>query len=410
MINVITVSNLGKAYKQYPNRLSRLIEWIVPFSKPRHHLHWVLKNIDFTISAGEAVGILGINGAGKSTLLKMITGTVQPTIGNVQIHGKVAALLELGMGFHPDFTGRQNAMMAGQLLGYQVEQIRSLMSEIEAFAEIGEYIDQPVRVYSSGMQIRLAFAVATAVRPDILIIDEALSVGDAYFQQKSFNRIREYRKKGTSLLIVSHDRQAIQSICDKAILINGGSIAMQGDPLSIMDYYNAIVNLRQNEATVKQIKKGKHVETSSGNGQITVSSVELLNSAGTPAEFFDFGTNTTLRIKIKAQAFTQRLICGFLIKDRLGQSIYGTNTDLLECLLTDIQIEEEVEFYFKFDLTIGVGTYSISIALASDGAVLDQNFFWLDLAKIFEVGDSRKKPFTGVAWIDTSVEIHRLGI
>jgi len=406
-MNVITVSNIGKAYKQYPNRWSRLMEWITPFSKPRHHLHWVLKNIDFTISAGEAVGIIGINGAGKSTLLKMITGTAIPTTGSIQIHGKVAALLELGMGFHPDFTGRQNAMMAGQMLGYKLEEVQSLLPEIEAFAEIGEYIDQPVRVYSSGMQVRLAFAVATAVRPDILIVDEALSVGDAYFQQKSFNRIREYRKKGTSLLLVSHDKQAIQSICDKAILLNGGSVAMQGDPQAIMDYYNAIVNLRQNETTVKQIQKGKRIETSSGNGQISVTEVELLNPEGTPSEYFEFGASTTLRIKIKAHAATQRLICGFLIKDRLGQSIYGTNTDLLECHQSDIKPDEDIEFCFKFDLTLGVGTYSISIALASDGAVLDQNFFWLDLAKIFEVGNHRNKPFTGVAWIDTAVAIYR---
>jgi lipopolysaccharide transport system ATP-binding protein len=407
-MNVITVSNLGKAYKQYPNRWSRLIEWMLPLSKPRHHLHWVLKNIDFTISPGEAVGIIGINGAGKSTLLKMITGTAQPTTGHVQIQGKVAALLELGMGFHPDFTGRQNALMAGQMLGYQIDQMQSLMSEIEAFAEIGEYMDQPVRVYSSGMQVRLAFAVATAVRPDILIVDEALSVGDAYFQQKSFNRIREYRKKGTSLLLVSHDKQAIQSICDKAILLNGGSIAMQGDPMAIMDYYNAIVNLRQNETTVKQIQKGKRIETSSGNGQMSITAVEMLNSEGEHSEYFNFGAPTTLRIKVKAHAFTQRLICGFLIKDRLGQSVYGTNTDLLASQLNDIQSDDEVEYCFTFDLTIGVGTYSISIALASDGAVLDQNYFWLDLAKIFEVGDSKKTPFTGVAWLDTAVEIHRL--
>ncbi|MEN4100658.1 MAG: ATP-binding cassette domain-containing protein, partial [Anaerolineaceae bacterium] len=166
-MSAITVSHLGKAYKQYPNRWARLIEWIDPRGKPRHRLHWVLQDINFTVQPGEAVGIVGINGAGKSTLLKMITGTTQPTTGSVQINGRVAALLELGMGFHPDFTGRQNAVMAGQLLGLAVEEIAALMPEIEAFAEIGEYIDQPVRVYSSGMQMRLAFSVATARRPDV---------------------------------------------------------------------------------------------------------------------------------------------------------------------------------------------------------------------------------------------------
>ena len=229
-MGTITVSNVGKAYKQYPTRWSRLAEWLDPRNKPRHNLHWVLQDINFTVQPGEAVGIIGVNGAGKSTLLKMITGTTQPTTGSIHMSGRVAALLELGMGFHADFTGRQNAYMAGQLLGYSIEDITRLMPEIEAFAEIGEYIDQPVRVYSSGMQMRLAFSVATASRPDILIVDEALSVGDAYFQHKSFDRIREFNKQGTTLLIVSHDKQAIQSVCDRAILLDAGKLATEGEP------------------------------------------------------------------------------------------------------------------------------------------------------------------------------------
>lgn len=229
-MGTITVSNLGKAYKQYPTRWSRLVEWLDPRRKQHHTLHWVLRDVNFTVRAGEALGIIGINGAGKSTLLKMIVGTTQPTVGSVTMTGRVAALLELGMGFHPDFTGRQNVMMAGQLLGYSVDELLALMPEIEAFAEIGEYIDQPVRVYSSGMQVRLAFSVATARRPDVLIVDEALSVGDAYFQHKSFDRIREFRTQGTTLLIVAHDKAAIQAICDHAILLNAGRLEMEGRP------------------------------------------------------------------------------------------------------------------------------------------------------------------------------------
>ena len=179
-MGAIVVTSLGKAYKQYPTRWSRLAEWVIP-GRPRHKLKWVLRDVSFSVQPGEAVGLIGINGAGKSTLLKLITGTTQPTTGTVFMEGRVAALLELGMGFHPDFTGRQNVYMAGQLLGMTVEEIAALMPEIEAFAEIGDYMDQPVRVYSSGMQMRVAFSVATARRPDILIVDEALSVGDAYF-------------------------------------------------------------------------------------------------------------------------------------------------------------------------------------------------------------------------------------
>ena len=227
-MGTVRVEGLGKAYKQYPTRWARLAEWVLPFASTRPALHWVLRDISFRVAPGEAVGIIGINGAGKSTLLKIITGTTQPTTGHVELTGSVAAMLELGMGFHADFTGRQNVFMAGQLLGLGVEEISQLMPEIEAFAEIGEYIDQPVRVYSSGMQMRLAFSVATARRPDILIVDEALSVGDAYFQHKSFDRIRQFRRAGTTLLIVSHDKQAIQSICDRAILLDGGRLAKEG--------------------------------------------------------------------------------------------------------------------------------------------------------------------------------------
>src|SRR3990167_4186577 len=180
----IRVSQLCKAYKQYPTRWSRLAEWLIPFSAPRHQLTWVLQDVSFQVKPGEALGIIGVNGAGKSTLLKMITGTTQPNAGHIQIEGRVAALLELGMGFHPDFSGRQNVFMAGQMPGLRVGEKHALMPEIEAFAEIGEYIDHPVRTYSSGMQMRLAFSVATARRPDVLIVHEALSVGDAYFQHK----------------------------------------------------------------------------------------------------------------------------------------------------------------------------------------------------------------------------------
>ena len=235
----------------------------------------MLQDINFTVNPGEAVGIIGINGAGKSTLLKMITGTTQPTTGGVHITGRVAALLELGMGFHPDFTGRQNAFMAGQLLGYSVEEIARLMPEIEAFAEIGDYIDQPVRVYSSGMQMRLAFSVATAHRPDVLIVDEALSVGDAYFQHKSFDRIREFRKQGTTLLIVSHDKGAIQSICDRAILLNAGKLAMEGEPEAVMDYYNAMLADHQNQTVKQEVTVNGKIQTISGTGEATVSGYHL---------------------------------------------------------------------------------------------------------------------------------------
>ena len=277
-MGTITVNNLGKAYRQYPTRWSRLAEWTLPFRGPRHVLHWVLRDISFEVNAGEALGIIGINGAGKSTLLKLITGTAQPTEGSVQTNGKVAALLELGIGFHPDFNGVQNAIMAGQLLGLRASQVNELMPEIQTFAEIGDYIHQPVRVYSSGMQVRLAFAIATAIRPDVLIVDEALSVGDAYFQHKSFERIRKFREQGTTLLIVSHDKQAIQSLCDRAILLHQGSIASQGRPEAVMDYYNAILAEKQEQSIVQSESDDGRVQTISGTGEAKCESIALVGA------------------------------------------------------------------------------------------------------------------------------------
>lgn len=236
-MGTISVSNLGKAYKQYPSRWSRLAEWLTPGHKPRHTLKWVLRDVSFTVNAGEAVGIVGVNGAGKSTLLKMITGTTQPTTGSVQVSGRVAALLELGMGFHPDFTGRQNVYMAGQLLGYSTDEITDLIPEIESFASIGASFDQPLRIYSSGMQSRLAFALATAKQPDILIVDEALSVGDVYFQSKCYERISGYKKNGMTLLLVSHAVMDVAKQCNRAIFLKDNTVYRDGSAREVANAY-----------------------------------------------------------------------------------------------------------------------------------------------------------------------------
>lgn len=405
-MGTISVNNLGKAYKQYPTRWSRLLEWITPGHKLRHVLKWVMQDVSFTVNPGEAVGIIGINGAGKSTLLKMITGTTQPTTGSVSITGRVAALLELGMGFHPDFTGRQNAFMAGQLLGYSVEEIAQLMPEIEAFADIGEYIDQPVRVYSSGMQMRLAFSVATARRPDVLIVDEALSVGDAYFQHKSFDRIREFGKQGTTLLIVSHDKGAIQSICDRAILLNSGRLAMQGEPEAVMDYYNAMLADNQNQVVKQEVRADGKLQTISGTGEAVVSNVQLFDELGQPIEVVDVGQPVCLRIKTQVYRPLPRLVLGYGIKDRLGQVMYGTNTDLKKQELMDVPANSSYVFDIYFNANLGPGTYSVQTALVSTDSHLVNNYEWRDLALVFNVVNIGKSHFVGSNWMDPSIEIY----
>jgi lipopolysaccharide transport system ATP-binding protein len=403
----IRVSKLGKAYKQYDSHWSRLAEWVIPNSEPRHRLKWVLRDVSFQLAPGEAVGIIGMNGAGKSTLLKMITGTSQPTTGSVTMTGRVAALLELGMGFHPDFTGRQNAYMAGQLIGLSVDEITALMPQIETFADIGDYLDQPVRVYSSGMQMRLAFSVATAKRPDILIVDEALSVGDAYFQHKSFDRIREFQKLGTTLLIVSHDRGAIQSICDRAILLDRGGVAKQGSPEEVMDYYNAIIAEREHSSVEQVTTAEGRVQTSSGTGEATVTDIILEDENGAALEVANVGIPVSLRIRVRANAAMPRLVLGYMIKDRLGQQMFGTNTHHMAVPLEAVRAGEIIEYRFRFPLNLGPGSYSITTALTSSDTHLADNYEWRDLAFLFIVMNMNRKTFVGSSWLEPTIEILR---
>ena len=407
MIGSIQVSNLGKAYKRYPNHRARLLEWLLPFAGPRHQRIEVLADINFNVEPGQALGIIGINGAGKSTLLKLITGTAAPSSGNVAMNGRVAAMLELGMGFHPDFTGRQNVFMAGQLIGLSVDELNALMPEIEAFAEIGEYIDQPVRVYSSGMQMRLAFSVATAKRPDVLIVDEALSVGDAYFQHKSFERIRAFRALGTTLLIVSHDKSAIQSVCDRAILLDGGRIKKEGAPEEIMDYYNAMIAERDNQTVIQLEHESGKVQTISGSGEATVRHIALLNQKNEPAEVHDVGTLVTLCVTVAIHAAISNLTLGYRIKDRLGQNIFGTNTHHKQQTLAPAVAGEEITFRFAFPLNLGPGSYSVATSLHSADTHLVDNYEWRDLALVFTVMNLSHGYFEGSTWLDPVVAIDR---
>lgn len=400
----ILVSGVGKAYKIYQRKVHRLMEWMIPGIQPQHSLKWILKDINFEINEGEAVGIIGINGAGKSTLLKLITGTAKPTTGNIDISGRVAAMLELGMGFHADFTGRQNVYMSGQLLGLSVEQINQLMPEIESFAEIDEYIDQPVRVYSSGMQVRLAFSVATAIRPDILIIDEALSVGDAYFQHKSFERIREFRRKGTTLLLVSHDKQAIQSICDRAILLNQGEVAMEGEPEAVMDFYNALLADKEKKSIKLSNSDGK-LATLSGTGEARISRIALLNQDNESIETLQVGQAVSLNIQADVHDDIDELVVGYVIKDRLGQPVFGTNTHHMKKVLSSVAAGKKLEYTFSFAANLGVGSYSIAVALHSSDTHVARNYEWRDLALVFTVVNSGKPSFIGVAWMPPQLEI-----
>ncbi|MFA0113355.1 ABC transporter ATP-binding protein [Vibrio sp. 10N.261.46.E11] len=375
----ITVNNVGKAYKLYNSRFARFIEWISPFTK--HKLKWILSDINFSIEPGEAVGVVGINGAGKSTLLKMITGTTRPTVGDVIVEGRIAALLELGMGFHPDFSGRQNVYMAGQLQGLSTEEIDSCFSEIENFADIGDYIDQPVRVYSSGMQVRLAFAVATAIRPDILIVDEALSVGDASFQRKCFRRIEEFQSKGTTLLFVTHDIESMKKICDKGLLLNKGKLSGFGDAKSIAEQYEKeLFNIVHDTDTVEDTETVKEAETIEkvdpelisnceiqyGDKRAEIKSLWLENINNKKTNVFDSKSNMKLKYKVEFHEDVENIIFSFLIKTKDGITLLGVDTS--DCKVEHQKYKKGDIIEVEFDLknTFYPDTYYINVGLRDD--------------------------------------------
>ncbi len=400
-MGTIVASNLGKAYKQYPSRWGRLIEWISPFNTSRHTVKWVLRDVNFMVQPGEAVGIIGVNGAGKSTLLKIIAGTTQPTTGQVRMIGRVAALLELGMGFHPEFTGRQNAIMAGQLLGYSTDEILAMMDGIEDFAEIGDYIDQPLRTYSSGMQMRLAFSVVTARRPEILIVDEALSVGDAYFQHKCIDRIRRFRDQGTTLLFVSHSPAAIKSLCSRALLLEHGLLLRDGAPDSVLDYYNAIIAKQEADYKISQDEAtyGRNRTTRSGNCKAQILGVHLVQN-GAEVRAVQTGERVTVRVEIQTNEKLDELTVGFLLRDRLGLDVFGTNSWHLNASLKDIFVAQQLSFNFEIEeLNLGVGTYSLTVALHRGEAHVLENYDWWDRAFVFQVIPGNGYRSVGVCYL-----------
>ena len=401
---LLSVVDLGKVYRRFPTAGQRILSWLGWPARPASE-HWALRHVSFNIVRGEAIGIVGQNGAGKSTLLKLVTGTARANEGRVAAMGSISAILELGMGFNPDLSGRDNCRHAAGLMGHPQAEIERMLPEIEAFAEIGDYFDQPVRTYSSGMQMRIAFGVATAVRPDILIVDEALAVGDAYFQHKSFDRIRQFRERGTTLLIVSHDRSAVQQLCSRAILLDQGRLIKDGGVEEVMDYYNALIAQRENQTvTVTRLDDGR-AQTVSGSGEATVSEISLHDVQGAPVEFVNVGQEVELRIRARVLAPVSRLVFGYMIKDRLGAAVFGTNTHYTEQALTNVEAGSTVDFSIRFAMNIGAGTYSVSTALVCSETHLEHNYEWRDLALIFTVANLDKPSFIGTAWLPPNIEL-----
>jgi teichoic acids export ATP-binding protein tagH len=404
---ILSVQNICKTYLDYESNFKRFASWFSK-NKEEKNVKTVLKDVSFDMGAGEVVGLIGQNGAGKSTLLKIISRTLKPSSGRVTSGAKISSILELGMGFHGDLTGRQNAYQSCSLMGYSKEQIDEIIAYIEDFAEIGEYFDYPVRIYSSGMQMRLAFSVVTANRPDILIIDEALSVGDVYFQHKSFDKIKEFKSLGTTLIIVSHDSGAIKSICDRVILLEKGQILKDGEPEAVLDYYNALISKKQ-DVQISQItlQNGK-TATVSGNKKACIKNVEILDAAGKKIQNLEVGKKIKLKVTVLANENLPSLVLGYQIKNRFSQVVYGTNTYHLKQALKNLKKGEEYDFSFEFEANLGVGSFSVTIALHDSDNHLQNNYEWRDNAIIFNVVNFSKPDFVGLAYLEPSLEIKRI--
>lgn len=400
----ILVNNLGKKYKRYPNRWARLREWL-SFGRSVHHQEsWILRNLNFELGDGESLGIIGVNGAGKSTLLKLLTRTSAPSEGSVEIQGRVAALLELGMGFHQDFSGRVNALMTCQMMGYSSEEAHDLIEDIREFSELGDYLEQPVRVYSTGMQVRLAFSAATVTRPEILIVDEALSVGDAYFQHKCIRRIRDYRDQGTTLLFVSHDPGAVKSLCRRAILLDGGSIVRDGVPDTVLDYYNSVIARKNSDEEIRQVAgEDGSVSTRSGNGKARILSVDITGKDGGSVRSFLVGEQVVLHCRVEFYTEIKRPTVGILLRDRMGNDVYGTNTSHLG--YTDITVGEgdRIDVAFSLPLNVGPGNYSVCMAVHGGDSHLEENCDWWDRCLVLQVMPGDEPSFVGVAALPVEV-------
>jgi len=368
-MGTLTVTAVAKAYKRSPGKWARLREWMT--GKPCHEKTWVLRDVTFHVDAGESVGILGVNGAGKNTLLKIIAGTTQPTAGSVTVEGRVAALLELGMGFQPDFTGRQNAHMAGQLLGYSADEVRAAMPAVEEFADIGAYIDRPVRVYSSGMQVRLAFAAATAHRPDLLIVDEALAVGDAAFQRKCFRRIETLQSAGTALLFVSHDVETVKKLCDRALLLENGHAVLVGPAKPVCDEYERrlfgdrggpVEDPRA--ATATPAGPGRFdpalaasSEMRYGNGKAEIESCWLADGDGRRSNVIEAGTPFLWCYRVRFNADVDEPVFAMMLKTREGVAVYGTDSTALRMPNRRRRAGEELEVRFSLAGPLAPGLY-----------------------------------------------------
>jgi len=397
MKKVLEVKNITKIYKIYKNNVDRLKE--VFLNKPYHKEFISNNNINFDLYEGETLGIIGVNGAGKSTILKIIAGVINPSSGEVLRHGRVTALLELGTGFNDELSGYENIFLNGTLIGMTQKECEQKADNIIAFSELGDYIYEPIKTYSSGMKMRLAFSIAIYSEPQILIVDEALSVGDAHFAAKCTKALRERKEQKMSIIYVSHDLNSLKLLCDRVILLNHGTVVEEGSPENVINRYNFLIaKLNENEEVIS-IKNTDANSYGTFDVEIVKVTVEGKKSK---SNIVSSGENTTISLQIYAKKDLPNMTIGILIKDRFGQDIYGTNT-----FYSNYKIDfQEQNYYictFDIKLNIGVGKYTITAALHSDENHVRHCSHWLDYATDFEIAGIDGALFTGICRLEPKI-------
>lgn len=382
----IRVNHVSKVYKLYDKPMDRLKESLGFGHDIKVREHYALRDVNFDIKRGECVGIIGTNGAGKSTILKIITGVLNPSDGDVKINGRISALLELGAGFNQEYTGIENVYLNGTMIGFTKEEIDEKLDDILKFADIGDFVNQPVKTYSSGMFVRLAFAVAININPEILIVDEALSVGDVFFQAKCYKKFEEFKKQGKTILFVSHDLSSISKYCDRAILLNKGVKISEGRPNDVIDLYKKVLvgEVDAHDAASKEAGKAKDVAEGASDKKVSgdewkynyvinpnhqdygdkiveISDFAIVDESGKYTSTLIKGSRFKVKVKIKAHKDVTNPIVAFTIRTLKGTEITGTNTMFENADLGEIKEGEERVISFAQELNLQGGQYLLSL-------------------------------------------------
>ena len=381
----------------YRRPADRILE-LLPFHRRAHADFWALSNVSLAVERGEIFGVVGPNGSGKSTLLEIVSGILRPTRGRAVTSGRVAALLELGAGFNPEFTGRENVFLNGEIMGLARAEIERAFPRIAAFAEIGDFIDRPVKEYSSGMYVRLAFATAIHVEPEILVVDEALAVGDAMFASRCVQKLEEMKQRGVTVLFVSHDLGLVKRLANRAMLLVNGRVEAEGSPNDVVNRYVGLVVERrkrppEGDGEARLASSFRH-----GDGASEILKVELLNGAGERVTAVATGEPVTVRMTARFRQDVADPIVGVLIRNRLGIDVFGTNTRVEQKELGRFCAGEQIEVDFRFECLLAQQEYTITAATQHwDGSSQD----WLDDVLTFQVVDA--KGAAGVASLPTEL-------